>query len=152
MKKKTIKKVAKFLAMMLMSTMIFSMVSCFGNTKSFPEYEDDREMMIGGWDSPMNTLEDIQIAKDMGLTHMFLDQNHARRGTPEYEAALRLYEQVGLNVIVQTTNAFKNEGALNDNTDYSQFPSVDFINYWDEPYWSSMERVAELYAEHIAKY
>ena len=153
MKKKTIKRVAKILAMALMTTLLFSTVACsLGAKKSFPEYEDDREMLIGAWDAPMNTLEDIQIAKDMGLTHMFLDQYHAKRGTQAYEDALKLYEEVGLNVIIQTTNAFKQEGSLNDNTDYSQFPAVDYINYWDEPYWSTMERVAELYAEHIAKY
>lgn len=155
MKRKNMKKMVKMLALALTTATLFSLGGCFlfdGNDAKFPEYEDDREMMLGGWDSPMNTLTDIQIAKDMGLTHMFLDQNHARRGTPEFEAALRLYEQVGLNVILQTVNAFTTEGTLNDNTDYSQFPSVDFINYWDEPYWSTMERVAELYAEHIEKY
>lgn len=153
MMKKTIKKVARIMSMALLTTVLLSTVACLGvEKKSFPEYEDDREMMIGAWDAPMNTLEDIQIAKDMGLTHMFLDQYHAKRGTQAYEDALKLYEQVGLNVIIQTSNAFKTEATLNDNTDYSQFPAVDFINYWDEPYWSSMERVAELYAEHIAKY
>ena len=154
MKKETIKKVVKMLAITITTATLFTLCGCFFNKSNakFPEYADDREIMIGAWDSPMNTLEDIQIAKDMGLTHMFLDQSHAKRGTEGYKEALRLYEQVGLKVIVQTSSAFQSEAVINDNTDYSEFPAVEFINYWDEPYWSTMERVAELYAEHIAKY
>lgn len=152
--KRIITNLTKAIAFALMLTTVLSMVSCFllEDKKSFPEYEDDREMMIGAWDAPLPTLEDIQIAKDMGITHMFLDQYHVKRGTKEYEDALRLYEQVGLKVIVSTNNAFDQEAVLNDNTDYTQFPAVDFINYWDEPHYSTIDRVAELAAEHIEKY
>lgn len=152
--KRIITNLTKAIAFALMLTTVLSMVSCFllEDNKSFPEYEDDREMMIGAWDAPLPTLEDIQIAKDMGITHMFLDQYHVKRGTKEYEDALRLYEQVGLKVIVSTNNAFNQEAALNDNTDYTQFPAVDFINYWDEPHYSTIDRIAELAAEHVEKY
>lgn len=153
MKKSTIKMLAKMLVITLMATTILTTVGCFNpNDKAFPEYEDDREMLIGGWDSPKPTLEDIQIAKDMGLTHMFLDQFYAKRGTEAYEEILRLYEQVGLKVIVQTSNAFTNEATLDDNTNYADFSAVTHINYWDEPYWSSIDRVAELAGEHVEKY
>ena len=154
MTKKIIKSLAKIMALVLVSTMIISLTACFEQEvkKTFPEYEDDREMMIGAWDAPLSTLEDIQIAKDMGLTHMFLDQYHIKRGTKEYEDALKLYEQVGLKVIVQTNNAFDQEAILNDNTDYRDYPAVDFINYWDEPHYSTIDRVGELVAEHLATY
>ena len=33
-----------------------------------------KQMLIGGWDSPITTLEDYQMEKDMGLTMMFVDQ------------------------------------------------------------------------------
>lgn len=153
--KKAIKKtVKKLFALTLIAAVLLPVAGCIQQPQAivFPEYEDDREMLIGGWDSPMNTLEDIQIAKDMGLTHMFLDQRHAQRGTQAYEDALRLYEQVGLNVIVQTSNAATQEGTLNDNTNYADFPAVTHINYWDEPYYSTIDRVSELAAEHIEKY
>ena len=163
--RKLIKDIAKVLLMVIITTLALSTVSCSllpgiepeqpdnkPQSKKFPEYADDREMLIGGWDSPLNTLEDIQIAKDMGLTHMFLGQNAAKRGTEAYEAALRLYEQVGLKVIVQTTNAFTSKNDPYDPTDYSQFPAVDFINYWDEPYYSTIDVVAELVKEHYEKY
>lgn len=154
MKKAISRNAKKLFALTLIAAMLLPTAGCFQQQAKivFPEYEDDREMLIGGWDAPMNTLADIQIAKDMGLTHMFLDGFHAKRGTKEYEDALKLYEQVGLNVIVQTSNAFTQEGTLNDNTNYANFPAATHINYWDEPYYSTIDRVAELAAEHVAKY
>ena len=72
MKKKMIRKVVKMLretmAVTMVVSMLLSIAGCSEQETAFPEYEDDREMMIGGWDSPMNTLEDIQLAKDMGVT------------------------------------------------------------------------------------
>ena len=153
MKKKTIKMVVKMLAVTLVTATLFSFSGCslFQNGGSaFPEYEDDREMMIGGWDSPLSTLEDIQIAKDMGLTHMFLDSYHEKRGTKAFEDALKLYEQVGLKVIVQMGNT--TTPYANDNTDYSAFPGVTHLNYWDEPYYSNIDQLSKLVDEHIERY
>ena len=155
MNRKSIKRAVRIMALMLTVANLFTLSGCFLNPKSdakFPEYEDDREMLIGGWDSPMNTLKDIQIAKEMGLTHIFLDGFHAKRGTKGYEDALKLYEEGGLDVIVQIGGSGRNESTVVDNTDYSKFPAVEYLNYWDEPYWSSIDRVAELTAEHIEKY
>ena len=153
--KKLIKRLTKTVALTITATTILSLCGCFlfdKNSGKIPEYEDDREMMIAGWDSPMNTLEDIQIAKDMGLTHMFLDSYHAKRGTKAYEDALKLYEQVGLNVIVQTGSGATVESTIKDNTNYADFPIVTHINYWDEPYYSNIARIAELAEQHIDKY
>lgn len=149
--KKAIKRSAKKLfALTLIATILLPTAGCFLQRAAivFPEYEDDREMLIGGWDSPKNTLEDIQIAKDMGLTHMFLDSYHAKRGSEAYEDALRLYEQVGLNVIVQGST----QNVTNDSTDYSDFSAVTHINYWDEPYYSDIATLAEYADDHIEKY
>ena len=154
MNQKAIQTMKRVLLMTLAAAMLFSAVGCAGpkTEANFPEYQDDREMMIGGWDSPMNTLEDIQLAKDMGLTHMFLDSVFAKRGTKAYEDALKLYEQVGLNVIVQMGSAGREETTRPDSTNYADFPAVTHINYWDEPYYSNIDRIAELAAEHIEKY
>ena len=151
MRRKTTKRVAKVLLVISILTLVFPVGGCVGN-RPFPEYIDDREMMIGGWDSPMNTLEDIQIAKDMGLTHMVLGSVHAKRGTQAYKDALELYEQVGVNIIVQTGSAGRLETSVNDATDYSEYPAVTHINYWDEPFYSNIARIAELAAEHREKY
>lgn len=58
--KRIITNLTKAIAFVLMVTTVLSMVSCFlqEDKKSFPEYEDDREMMIGAWDAPLPTLED----------------------------------------------------------------------------------------------
>lgn len=153
MKRKNMKKMVKMLALALTTATLFSLGGCFlfpRDNSKIPEYADDREMMIGGWDSPLSTLEDIQIAKDMGLTHMFLDSYHEKRGTKAFEDTLKLYEQVGLNVIVQMSNS--TNPYANDKTDYAAFPAVTHINYWDEPYYSNITRLSELVDEHIAKY
>ncbi len=105
----------------------------------YPEYADDKAMWIGGWDVPINTLEDYQMAKDMGLTHMFIDNFMAKKGTPEYYKQLEYCEQVGLKAILGSDTALSGAGigsAENvaiDETDYTQYPAVDMINVWDEP-------------------
>lgn len=123
---------------------------------TFPMYQDDKEMMIGGWDAPINTLADYQLAKDMGLTFMFLDDLFVKRGTQAYFDVLGFCEQVGLKTIITLGNAATIEYAAEswaaDKTDYSQFSAVTAINYWDEPYFSNIERIGELAEEHIAKY
>ena len=111
-------------------------------------YQDDKEMMIGGWDAPINTLADYQLAKDMGLTFMFLDDLFVKRGTQAYFDVLGFCEQVGLKTIITLGNAATIEYAAEswaaDKTDYSQFSAVTAINYWDEPYFSNIERIGEL--------
>ena len=117
-----------------------------------PEWSNDKAITISGWDSPINTLADYQLAKDMGLTHMFIDQFFARRGTAGYGEILGFCEQVGLKAIVNIGSYERHENTQEDNTDYSQFPAVDMINYWDEPWHSSFPRLEELAVEHTQKY
>ncbi len=123
---------------------------------TFPVYEDNKEMMIGGWDAPINTFEDYKLAKDMGLTFMFLDELFVKRGTQAYTDVLNWCDQIGLKTIITVGNAANSEGAAEswkaDKTDYSKYPAVTAINYWDEPYFSNIARIAELTDEHIAKY
>lgn len=124
--------------------------------KSFPKYENNKVMLIGGWDSPINTFEDYQMAKDMGLTMMFVDQVFAKMGTEEYKKALEYCEQVGLAAILTIGNCGPHESAKNvidnDTTDYSQFPAVKAINYWDEPFYDNFDRIEEMLNYHMAKY
>ena len=124
--------------------------------KLFPSYANDKRMMIGGWDSPIPTLEDYQMAKDMGLTMMFVDQVYAKMGTEEYIKQLGYCEQVGMDAILTVGNCGEKESARSvlekDTTDYSQFPAVKAINYWDEPFYQNFERLEEMFDYHEKKY
>ena len=150
----------KLICMLLTGTIAFSALGAAGcgdsGSKPFPVYTDDKEMLIGGWDAPLPTLEDYQLAKDMGLTFMFLDDLFVKRGTQGYADVLGYCEQVGLKTILTLGNAATMEYAAEswaaDKTDYSKFPAVTAINYWDEPYFSNIERIAELAEEHVEKY
>lgn len=125
-------------------------------SKTFPVYSNEKKMTIGGWDSPINTLEDYQMAKDMGLTMMFVDQVYAKMGTEEYIKQLEYCEQVGLDAILTIGNCGSQEAAKsvlkNDTTDYSQFPAVKAINYWDEPFYENFDKLEEMLNAHVAKY
>lgn len=68
-------------------------------------------MMIGGWDAPLPTLEDYRLAKEMGLTFMFLDDLFVKRGTQAYADVLGYCEQVGLKTIITLGNAATIESA-----------------------------------------
>ena len=114
---------------------------CAGKSisENYPEYADDRYMWIGGWDVPINTLEDYQMAKDMGLTHMFIDSWFEKKGTEGYYKQLEYCEQVGLKAILGSDTSLSGAGLGSeanvaiDETDYTEYPAVDMINIWDEP-------------------
>ncbi|MDE6398245.1 MAG: hypothetical protein K2L51_02895 [Clostridiales bacterium] len=111
--------------------------------EKYPEYASGKHMWIGGWDVPPNTQADYQMAKDMGLTHMFMDGAFARRDTEAYFDQLRHCEAVGLNAILGHDTATNNvDGTQMSEYDYSQFPAVDMINLWDEPYATNFAEVA----------
>ena len=112
--------------------------------EKYPAYASGKHMWIGGWDVPLNTLEDYQMAKDMGLTHMFMDSAFAARDTEEYFDQLRYCEQVGLKAILGHDTATNNvAGSQMSDYDYTQFAAVDMINLWDEPYGTNFNEVAE---------
>lgn len=139
---------------------VFALAGCQPAAETYPEYEDNKSMWIGGWDVPLNTKEDYQMAKDMGLTHMFIDNMFAKKGTEEYAKQLRYCEEVGLKAIVGMDTSLNNEaGVLLDETDYSVYPAVDMINVWDEPYMENFEelgrridRLNEIYGGQMQLY
>ena len=103
------------------------------DTGRIPDPNEGKEMWIGGWDVPRNTYEDYKLAKDMGLTHMFIDQFMAQKGTPAYYQQLIYCGQVGLKAIVgMDTNLDNPHNVQTDMFDYSIYPAVDMINLWDE--------------------
>ena len=131
------------LALILVFVFVFALAGCNPANETYPEYEDNKSMWIGGWDVPMNTLEDYQMAKDMGLTHMFIDNMFAKKGTDAYAKQLQYCQQVGLKAIVGMDTSLNNEAGVQlDETDYSVYPAVDMINVWDEPYMQNFEELA----------
>ena len=130
-------------ALILVFVFVFALVGCTPANETYPEYEDNKTMWIGGWDVPMNTLEDYQMAKDMGLTHMFIDNMFAKKGTEDYVKQLQYCQEVGLKAIVGMDTSLNNEAGVQlDETDYSIYPAVDMINVWDEPYMQNFEELA----------
>lgn len=130
-------------ALILVFVFVFALAGCTPANETYPEYEDNKSMWIGGWDVPMNTLEDYQMAKDMGLTHMFIDNMFAKKGTDAYAMQLQYCQQVGLKAIVGMDTSLNNEAGVQlDETDYSVYPAVDMINVWDEPYMQNFEELA----------
>lgn len=145
----------KILSIALVACVAFSAFGCGGEVKEeYPEYEDTKSMWIGGWDVPVNTLADYQMAKDMGLTHMFIDGFMEQRGSEGFFNQLKHCEQVGLKAIVGMDTSLNNTDNVQlDETDYSAYPAVDMINVWDEPYgnWfdevgNRITRLNEIYA------
>lgn len=122
-------------ALLLAGSLAGMMAGCGQQAQEvYPEYPDDKEMWIGGWDVPINTLEDYQMAKDMGLTHLFIDGVFATRGTDAYCKQLEYCEQVGLKAIVGMDTSLDNGAGVEvDLFDYSAYPAVEMINLWDEP-------------------
>lgn len=127
-------------------------------SEDYPEYADDKGIWIGGWDVPINTLEDYQMAKDMGLTHMFIDNMFAKKGTPEYLKQLEYCEQVGLKAIVGSDTSLSGEGLGSpenvaiEEFDYTQYPAVDMLNIWDEPGSAHFGEVATRIEKQYAFY
>lgn len=109
-----------------------------------------REIMIGGWVEPIATLEDYRFAREMGITHMFIGDSCFKidRGTKEFFRLLDMAEEAGLKVVVRCMNTFP----LNDDTDYSKFPAVWGMNYWDEPFIKDFDKLKILADEHVKKY
>ncbi|MDR3319099.1 MAG: hypothetical protein LBS99_06630 [Clostridiales bacterium] len=147
-----VKKMAAVLTGIIVAAVAFGCGGAKPNGVTVPEYDNQLEMMIGGWNSPVVTLADYQLAKDMGLTHMFVDEALGLRGTPNFVRNLEYCEAVGLKAIVSMGNAMSQESTTVDNTDYSQYPAVTAINYWDEPSDAILPQVAELAEQHMTRY
>lgn len=125
------------LTLMLAAFAACSMVGCNNGGSSssanekYPEYEDAKSMWIGGWDVPINTKADYQMAKDMGLTHMFIDNMFAKKGTEAYVEQLKFCEEVGLKAIVGMDTALDNTAGVQlDETDYSIYTWTTGSLWW----------------------
>ena len=120
-----------------------------------PVYEKGKEFMIGAWDSPMETRADYQLAKDMGLTHMFVDYGglagQSVRGSKGFLELLELMDELGLKAFLRTPASVFEE-ALQEETDYSKYPAVAAINWRDEPYYTDLPNMARAAERHMELY
>lgn len=144
----------RIIGLMLTAVLAIATIGgCDSNKKAVaPVYADNIEMMLGGWDTPIPTVDDFIMAKEMGLTHMFIDEAFATRGTKAYEDILKICDTVGLKAIVSMGNAEQSQNTRVDNTDYSQYPAVTGINYWDEPWSNVFDQLGEFAEKHVEKY
>ena len=152
------------LSLCVTMSVVLAASGCSGQAMStegeiYPTYADDKEMMIGGWDSPIPTKENYQAAKDMGLTHIFLDQVYAKMDSPQYEEILSWCEELGLKTLLMTgsnvgTNSMKDWSEADWDLLYERAasPAADMICYWDEPYGENFAEVKGLVERHNAEY
>ena len=152
------------LSLCVTMSVVLAASGCSGQAMStegeiYPTYADDKEMMIGGWDSPIPTKENYQAAKDMGLTHIFLDQVYAKMDSPQYEEILSWCEELGLKTLLMSgsnlgTNSMKDWSEADWDLLYERAasPAADMICYWDEPYVENFAEVKWLVERHNAEY
>lgn len=139
------KLVAGFLAGLSLSV---GLLGC-GQAADLPTYETEREMMIGAWLEPANTEEAYTLAKEMGITHLFLGGDYTGgRENQGYWDSLELAEKMGLKILIRSVNQYP----FPDKTDYTEYPAVAGINYWDEPFQSDFGKVAALADTHMKDY
>ena len=152
------------LSLFLTVSTVLAVSGCAGKTMStagetYPTYADDKEMMIGGWDSPIPTKENYQAAKDMGLTHIFLDQVYAKMDSELYADILSWCEEIGLKTLLMTGSNLGTSSMADWTEDdwellyqRAESPAADMICYWDEPYVENFEDIKALVDRHNAQY
>ena len=118
---------------------------------ALPAYSADKDFLLIGWDSPVNTKENYQMAKDMGLTHMFVDEVYGGRDTAAYKEILGWCDEIGLKASVFMSTSLGGDSPT-DNTDWSVYPAVDMINYWDEPSVDKFTDIKALLDTHNTRY
>ena len=124
-----------------------------GPKDTMPSYEEDRTFLFGGWDDPPGTKAAYTTAKEMGLDFMFVGQRWAGMGASEYLKTLEIIDEVGMKAILQTGSGADNgQSEFDKDTDFSQYPAVMALNYWDEPNLSQMDALDDLADWHIEKY
>lgn len=105
---------------------------------------------IGIWSSARNTLEDYRVLKACGVTHAFIDENHCRRGSPEYLEILEYCRQVGLKAYLFNYN--DSNKFISDTTNYAQHEAFDGFILYDEPSAKKFDEIAALIPEFENRY
>ena len=88
-----------------------------------PSYDNDQQFWIGAWNDPFLTVEDWQFARDMGITHMFVDPD------TNFDTVQEIAEETGMKVVVQNG---ANSNAQLAAKNFAQYPAVCAMNWDDE--------------------
>lgn len=134
-------------------------VSCAGGEDMSdikpPVYQTGKQFMLGAWDSPMATKADYELAKDMGLTHMFVDwggsYQQPLRGSAEFLSLLEMMSEVGVKAVLRTPPSVYDQ-AMAETTDYSKYSAVDIINWRDEPKIAEIPKMVAAAERHMELY
>lgn len=143
-------KCKKLLTCMTAFLMLLTPMGCGGGNDAMknikpPVYEKNGEFWLGGWDSPLNTIEDYRLAADMGLNYMFIDPSTI---PSEYEKTFEYCKQSGINAIF----SLGNEPLPRDDLDPSKLPGLKALNYYDEPSYDNIAKVAERFDYHMERF
>ena len=147
-----------FLAVLIALSTLLSAAGCGGGEtvqkddgayeRALSVYENGtQEMMIGAHGSPPATAENFRQAKEMGLTHFYVDDYG-----PETLAAA---EAAGLRLIVSSRNALGTENPSIDwSLDFSEekYALVDAIGYYDEPMPDKFDLISQWADKYNEKY
>lgn len=145
----------KFLALLVTGVLALSLFGCTepkDGLDSIPEYTEDKTFMIGGWSEPPATNKAYSYIKEAGLDFIFLGQTYAGMGSEKYFELLDYMNEIGLKAMLQTGSGQANQGVFDQETDYSKYPAVYGLNYWDEPFFAQLDAVRELGQWHKQKY
>ena len=124
-----------------------------GPKDTLPDYTQEKTFLIGGWGDPPNNRANYQAAKDMGMDFIFYGGSQYGMGSDGYLQGLLLMEEVGLKAILQTGSGADNgQSEFDKDTDFSQYPAVMALNYWDEPNLERLDALDNLADWHIEKY
>lgn len=116
-------------------------------------YDSEKTMMIGAWNNPPHSYEAYKIAADMGLTHLFMNNNQMFQpgekpgeGSGAMEELQTWFGELGLQAIWQvgrwSSDFFEVDWNLLKRL--AEYSCVAGVNLWDEPKYSNMDA---LYSE-----
>lgn len=120
-------------------------------------YTSGKEFMIKGWLSPnTNTYESYKLAKDMGITHIMIDDGTGLTGygTTQFEDVMGYMHELGLGAIYTLGNGDR-ETSPNDgmDKDFTEYPAIKGINYFDEPRGDEQNQIIHnMISAHEQKY
>ena len=149
------KKSISILLAFLIGASVMAFSGCGGTSgvkDTVPEYTEEKNFLIGGWDNPPNTKKAYDTAKEMGLDFMFLSQKWASLGTEEYLKGLDIIADAGMKAMLGTGSSIGNEVDFDKSVLYADHEAVLAVNYWDEPTLSTLDNLDELADWHIENY
>lgn len=147
-----------FLAVLIAFGTLLSAAGCGGGKmeqkddgayeRALAVYENrTEEMFIGAHGSPPATQKDFMQAKEMGLTHLYVDDYG--------QETLAAAADTGLRLIVSSRNALGTENPSIDwSVDFSDemYASVDAIGYYDEPMPDKFDLISQWADKYNEKY